>query len=90
MITSKLTSRGRVTIPKEIREYLGLNPGDRVRFVLKDGKLVMQLAKLTLQDLRGAVEPGQQPEDFGAVRSKVRKKVASRTAKGPELGSRDG
>ena len=90
MITSKLTSRGRVTIPKEIREYLGLNPGDRVRFVLEDGKLVMQLAKLTLQDLRGAVEPRQQPEDFDAVRSKVRKKVARRTAKGLEPGSRDG
>jgi len=28
----KVTSRGQVTIPKEIREALGLRPGDRIVF----------------------------------------------------------
>jgi len=90
MITSKLTSRGRGTIPKKFRERFGLKPGDWVRFALEDGKLVMQPAKPTPQDLRGSVEPRQQPGDFDAVRSKVRKKVVKRTAKGQEPSSNNG
>lgn len=30
---SKITSKGQVTIPKEIRGRLGLRPGDQVEFV---------------------------------------------------------
>ncbi len=32
MIEVKVTSRGQVTIPKEIREALGVQPGDRLVF----------------------------------------------------------
>lgn len=34
---STVTSRGRVTIPAEIRRRLGLRTGDKVGFVLTDG-----------------------------------------------------
>jgi antitoxin PrlF len=32
-MASKLTSRGQVTIPKSVRDALGLRPGDEVDFV---------------------------------------------------------
>jgi antitoxin PrlF len=32
MNSSTLTIKGQVTIPKRLREYLGLSPGDTVRF----------------------------------------------------------
>ncbi|OGA22226.1 MAG: hypothetical protein A3H34_06625 [Betaproteobacteria bacterium RIFCSPLOWO2_02_FULL_67_19] len=32
MSSSTLTIKGQVTIPKRLRDYLGLAPGDRVRF----------------------------------------------------------
>ena len=35
-LQSRLTSKGQVTVPKEIRDALGLRPGDLVRFVLDD------------------------------------------------------
>lgn len=33
MLASRMTSKGQVTIPKELREWLGVREGDRVAFV---------------------------------------------------------
>ncbi|NTW17124.1 MAG: AbrB/MazE/SpoVT family DNA-binding domain-containing protein [Syntrophaceae bacterium] len=41
MITAKVTSKGQVTIPKEIREKLGVQPGEEVGFEEKDNLLVI-------------------------------------------------
>jgi antitoxin PrlF len=41
MITAKVTSKGQVTIPKEIREKLGVHPGEDVGFEEKDNLLVI-------------------------------------------------
>lgn len=38
----KMTSRGRVTIPKHIRELEGMLPGSEVEFVFEDGRLYLQ------------------------------------------------
>jgi AbrB family looped-hinge helix DNA binding protein len=80
MIGSKLTIRGQTTIPKPIREYLGLEPGDRVLFVLKESEVVLQPVKDTLLDLRGSVAPRERPEDFDKVRAEVRKRVSKRSS----------
>ena len=43
MPTSTLTSKGQVTIPKPIRERLGLTAGSRLHFrFLEDGRLVVE------------------------------------------------
>lgn len=36
-ITSRLTAKGQTTIPVEVRDMLGLEPGDTIRFVIADG-----------------------------------------------------
>ena len=41
MITAKVTSKGQVTIPKEIREKLGVHPGEEVGFEERDNLLVI-------------------------------------------------
>ena len=41
MITAKVTSKGQVTIPKRVREKLGVRPGEAVGFEEKDGVLVI-------------------------------------------------
>ena len=41
MIITKVTSKGRVTIPKEVRERLGVHPGEEVGLEEKEGLLVV-------------------------------------------------
>ena len=38
---ASVTSKGQVTIPKNIRKGLGLESGSEVSFILKDGEAVM-------------------------------------------------
>ena len=38
MQTAKITSKGQITLPLQIRKSLNLNEGDRVAFVEKDGR----------------------------------------------------
>jgi antitoxin PrlF len=37
--TAKVTSKGQITIPAEIRAALAVVPGDRVSFVVEDGRI---------------------------------------------------
>jgi AbrB family looped-hinge helix DNA binding protein len=32
MVTTTLTSKGRITVPKEVRDFLGIGPGSKVTF----------------------------------------------------------
>lgn len=42
-MTSTLTSKGQVTIPKAIRDYLGLRPGNAVEFeIAPNGKAIVR------------------------------------------------
>lgn len=39
MITSAITSKGQTTLPKQVREALGVGAGDRVRYVILDNEV---------------------------------------------------
>ena len=74
MIESAITSKGQTTLPKPVREALGVVPGDRVRYVILDNNEVRivpikPLSRLfgslkhdgpaaTLQDMDRAIEEG--------------------------------
>lgn len=42
MGSTTVTSKGQVTIPKAVRDRLGLRAGDKVEFIEEDGKFVLQ------------------------------------------------
>lgn len=53
---SSLTTKGQVTIPKDVREHLHIGPGDRVKwFTLPDGR-VFVLPILPASSLRGILK----------------------------------
>ena len=41
MPTATMTTKGQVTIPKEVREHLGIDTGDRLSFVVQDNGTVL-------------------------------------------------
>lgn len=54
MSTATLTSKGQTTIPKAIRDRLGLRPGDRIEFVtLADGTVRLLPRNLPIGALKG-------------------------------------
>ncbi len=59
---SAITVKGQATIPKAIREHLGLKPGDRVKFFVHPDGSVVLLPKLPASALRGIVKSrGRRP-----------------------------
>ena len=54
MSNATLTSKGQTTIPKEIRDKLGLKAQDRLNFTLMpDGTVIMRAKTRNLLDLTG-------------------------------------
>ena len=52
----RITSKGQVTIPQQVRRELGLEPGDEVKIVVRDGVA-------TILPTRGASGRGQRIVD---------------------------
>jgi antitoxin PrlF len=61
MTTATITSKGQVTIPKDVRIRLGVDAGDRVEFVeVQAGVFQMVAATQDVQALKGIVpRPGK-------------------------------
>ena len=54
MSEAKMTSKGQITVPRDVRQKLGLKPGDRVRFLLEaDGRVRLMPAKRDISELVG-------------------------------------
>ena len=54
MSEAKMTTKGQITVPKDVRLKLGLKPGDRVRFIVEDdGRVRLLPAKRDINELVG-------------------------------------
>ena len=58
-----LTSKGQTTIPKEIRDSLGMKPGDRITFTLMpDGTVLMRVKRKSMMEFAGVLhKKGRKP-----------------------------
>jgi len=62
MATATLTSKGQLTLPKEVRTALGLGPGDRVDFVrMEDGNFAVLPATQSVKSLKGLIPKPKKP-----------------------------
>lgn len=53
----KMTSKGQTTVPKEVRDFLGLEEGTQVEWVLDEGKATVKPRTLRAVDLAGMLGP---------------------------------
>ncbi len=57
MLSSTVTSKGQVTVPKAIREHLRLKPGDRIDFIVgRTGNITMRAVDTDVRSLRGILK----------------------------------
>ena len=52
-----MTSKGQTTVPKEVRDFLGLSEGAQVEWILEDGKATVKPRTLRAVDLAGILGP---------------------------------
>jgi AbrB family looped-hinge helix DNA binding protein len=80
MEMAKITSKGQITIPQEIREKMALKKGDKIIFIEENGKYYFQNSNsLTLANfqnsMRGAAEEAgfNDPDDVVKYIKQLRK-----------------
>ena len=63
MSEATLTSKGQTTIPKELRDSLGMKPGHRLTFtLLPDGTVLMRVKRKSVLDAAGKLHrKGRKP-----------------------------
>ena len=75
-----ITKKGQTTIPKRIREYLGIKSKDKVEFEIKEGIVLIRPAA-NLDTNFGRVRPKKKPEDFRAMRKFFEKQIGRESTK---------
>ncbi|MEA3385357.1 MAG: type II toxin-antitoxin system PrlF family antitoxin [Thermodesulfobacteriota bacterium] len=78
MPVSVLTSKGQTTIPKDVRNFLGLKQNDKIFYLIEGKRVILNPLKGNILDLRGSVATKEKPIDFKKLRDTTRKKVARR------------
>jgi len=70
----RITSKGQITIPKEIRDKFNIKPHDIGEFVVKEGEIVFTVKKGTILD--AIIKKSNKKIDFKKVREQMEKDIA--------------
>ncbi len=74
MTTATITTKGQITIPKEVRDALGVAAGDRVEFVAEEkGVYKVVAATRDVRHLKGIVAKPARPVTLEAMKRAVAK-----------------
>jgi antitoxin PrlF len=75
-ILSSVTTKGQVTIPIEIRRLLGVNPRDKVVFIVDDGQVRLLRGGSVVARTAGAVKVVGPPLSARELREEFERGVA--------------
>lgn len=79
MPTSTLTSKGQITLPKEVRNLLGVAPGDQLDFVIgQDGSVRVVPLSRPVRELFGMLAiRGRRPVSASAIDDSIVSAIAA-------------
>ncbi len=79
-----ITSKGQMTIPKEVRKILNLKPSEKVIIVVEGDQAIIKPLRGNILDIGGSIgiPEKEKPIDFGKVREEVRKRAVRKMGKG--------
>lgn len=73
MNESIITTKGQTTLPKSVRTSLGLNPGDRVRYLILDGEVRLIKAR-SVMEMKGMLHrPGAKSKSLDDMQRGIEK-----------------
>ena len=80
MPTTKLTSKGQITIPRIVRDRLRLRTGDNVEFVVTgEAEAVMRPVTRRVDEVYGALhKPGRKRVSVEAMNAAVKRRMKGR------------
>jgi AbrB family looped-hinge helix DNA binding protein len=71
-LTTKLTTKGQITVPKPIREHLNLAKGDRIEFLIgPNGKVTLMPATADVRKLKGLVPKPKKPVTLAGMKRSI-------------------
>lgn len=74
-----MTSKGQITVPKEVRLKLNLKPGDRVLFIVEDdGAVRMRAANKDISSLRGILPPPKRKATIEEIEGSIARSAVAR------------
>jgi len=84
MPVAVLTSKGQMTIPKEVRKALKLRPSEKVIITVEGNQAVIKPLRGNILDIGGSIKISdkEKPADFHRVREEVKKRIAKKVATG--------
>ncbi|MDX2219369.1 MAG: AbrB/MazE/SpoVT family DNA-binding domain-containing protein [Burkholderiales bacterium] len=83
MSTATLTSKGQITLPKQVRDQLGLSSGDRVDFVLgANGAYTLVPVKRSVSALKGIIKRPGKAVSLAAMDAAIRQRAARKIRAG--------
>ena len=87
MPVAVLTSKGQMTIPKEVRKALKLKPSEKVIITVEGSHAVIKPLRGNILDIGGSIKVSgkEKPVDFHRVREEVKKRVAKKAATGSKI-----
>lgn len=72
MASAKITSKGQITIPQEVRRAMGVSEGDRVEFVTDDeGGFALKAASSPIKALKGIIPLRRGPATLDEMREAI-------------------
>ena len=81
---SKITAKGQISVPAEVREKLGARPGSTLEWVEKDGEIVVRrVGKYTSEDIHKALFPqgAPKPRTLAELKEGMRRQILKEYAR---------